>query len=234
MTAAAGPEGEWSDEGRSDHYNPLINGLGRAAESGDTALVQRLLAAGAEADAYVIGGRRALDLAVCAGHAEIVRLLLAAGADPRLDAGPYDEATPMCLAAMRGDMDVARALLDAGAPPGGPAGRMRYVPLVLAATRRDREHTELVDLLLDRGADIEEEMRDRTVLDWSARFGYPAVVELLLARGAVLTERTVREGTSGQWITARRGPFSRDPDHKAVRALLVAAWEARQAPERTA
>lgn len=49
---------------------------------------------GAEVDAWVPGGRRALDLAVCAGHAEVVRLLLAAGADPRIDAGPYDEATP--------------------------------------------------------------------------------------------------------------------------------------------
>ncbi|MFA7764275.1 ankyrin repeat domain-containing protein [Streptomyces sp. NRRL S-448] len=227
MTAAERPEGDWSGEGRSDHYNPLVNGLGRAAESGDTTLVQRLLAGGAEPDAYVIGGRRALDLAVCAGHAEIVRLLLAAGADPRLDAGAYDEATPMCLAAMHGDTDIARALLDAGAPPGGPAGRMRYVPLVLAARCRDREHTELVDLLLDRGADIEEQMRDCTVLDWSARFGYPALVELLLTRGAAPTERTFREGTAGQWITARRGPFSHDPDYKAVRTLLVAAWEAR-------
>ncbi|WP_314251412.1 ankyrin repeat domain-containing protein [Streptomyces kutzneri] len=132
MTQAARPDGDWSDEGRSDHYNPLVNGLGRAAESGDKALVQRLLAGGAEPDARVIGGRRALDLAVCAGHAEIVRLLLEAGADPRLDAGAYDEATPLSLAAMRGDTDykAVRTLLaaawaarrdpDAAYPPGSP------------------------------------------------------------------------------------------------------------------
>ncbi|MEJ8645255.1 ankyrin repeat domain-containing protein [Streptomyces sp. MS1.HAVA.3] len=227
MTAAERPEGDWSDEGRSDHYNPLANGLGRAAENGDTALVQRLLAGGAEVDAWVPGGRRALDLAVCAGHAEIVRLLLAAGADPRLDAGPYTEATPMLLAAMNGHTEVVRALLDGGAPPGGPAGRLRYVPLVLAVATRERQHSELVDLLLDRGADAEDEMKDCTALDWAARFGYPALVERLLARGAALTERTFREGVAGQSITARRGPFSHDPDYKAVRALLVAAWEAR-------
>ncbi|MGW7435553.1 ankyrin repeat domain-containing protein [Streptomyces sp. NPDC054849] len=219
--------GDWSEEGRSDQYHPLANGLGRAAENGDTVLVQRLLTGGAEVDAWVPGGRRALDLAVCAGHAEIVRLLLAAGADPRLDAGPYSEATPMALAAMNGYTDVARALLDAGAPPGGPAGRLRYVPLVLAASFREREHTELVDLLLDRGAGIDEEMRDCTALDWAARFGYPALVERLLTRGAAPTERTFREGRAGQLLTARRGPFSHDPDHRAVRALLVAAWEAR-------
>ncbi|MCX5180606.1 ankyrin repeat domain-containing protein [Streptomyces virginiae] len=88
---------------------------------------------------------------MCAGHAEVVRLLLAAGADPRIDAGPYDEATPPALAAMNGRTDIARALLDAGAPPGGPAGRMRYVPLVLAATSAESGNPPLVDLLLDRG-----------------------------------------------------------------------------------
>ncbi|WP_374772972.1 ankyrin repeat domain-containing protein [Streptomyces sp. NBC_01310] len=227
MTAAQRPEGDWSDEGRSDHYHPLVNGLGRAAENGDTALVRRMLAGGAEVDAWVLGGRRALDLAVCAGHAEIVRLLLAAGADPRLDAGPYTEATAMALAAMKGHTEVARALLDGGAPPSGPAGRLRYVPLILAVATREREHTQLVDLLLDRGADIEEEMKDCTALDWAARLGYPTLVQRLLARGAAVTERTFREGVAGQSIAARRGPFSHDPDYKAVRALLVAAWEAR-------
>ncbi len=229
MTAAGGPEPDWSGEGREDHYHPLANGLGRAAEAGDTDLVRRLLAEGAEVDAWVPSGRRALDLAVCAGRAEAVRLLLAAGADPRLDAGPYDEATPLALAAMNGHTDAARALLDAGAPPCGPAGRMRYVPLVLAATSPESGNPPLVDLLLDRGADIEETMRDRTPLDWAARFGYPATVERLVERGAALTERTFREGAAGQKSTGstRPGPGTRHDEYKAVRALLVAAWEAR-------
>ncbi|MFJ1568951.1 ankyrin repeat domain-containing protein [Streptomyces erythrochromogenes] len=88
MTAAETPgpdrpdRPEWSEEGREDHYNPLVNALGRAAEAGDADLVRRLLAEGAEADAWIPGARRALDLAEGAGHAEIVRLLLGAGADP--------------------------------------------------------------------------------------------------------------------------------------------------------
>ncbi|MFJ2753683.1 ankyrin repeat domain-containing protein [Streptomyces sp. NPDC087297] len=179
-------DGDWSDEGRSEQYNPLANGLGRAAESGDAAAVRDLLAGGAEADAWIPGGRRALDLAVCVGHVEVVRLLLAAGADPRLEAGPYAEATPLALAAMRGDAAVARDLLDAGVPPGGPAGRLRYVPLVLAATSAAGGSRETVDLLLDRGADIEETMRGRTALEWAARFGRAAMVEHLLERGAAV------------------------------------------------
>ncbi|MCM9078249.1 MULTISPECIES: ankyrin repeat domain-containing protein [Streptomyces] len=233
MTAAETSGPDWSDEGRSEQYHPLVNGLGRAAERGDTALVRRLLAGGAEADAWVPGGRRALDLASCAGHAEVVRLLVEAGADPRLDAGPYGEATPLALAAMNGHTGVARALLDAGAPPGGPAGRMRYVPLVLAATSAERGNPRLVDLLLDRGADIEEEMRERTALDWAARFGFPDTAERLLARGAALTERTLREERDGRArregrrFTGRATPGTRRPDHEALRALLLAARDSR-------
>ncbi|MFJ6484176.1 MULTISPECIES: ankyrin repeat domain-containing protein [unclassified Streptomyces] len=229
MTAAERPEPDWSDEGREDHYNPLANGLGRAAEAGDTDLMRRLLAEGAEADAWVPGGRRALDLAVCAGQVEAVRLLLAAGADPRLDAGPYGEATPLALAAMHGYTDVARALLDAGAPPGGAAGGLRYVPLILAAASWEGGSPETVDLLLDRGADIEEMKRGCTALDWAARQGCPATVERLLERGATLTERTFREGATGQRSTGSTspGPGTRHAEYEAVRALLVAAWEAR-------
>ncbi|WP_329388184.1 ankyrin repeat domain-containing protein [Streptomyces sp. NBC_01351] len=229
------PEGDWSDEGRKDRYLTLANGLGRAAAAGDTELVRRLLAEGAEADGWVVGGRRALDLAVCAGHAEAVRLLLAAGADPRLDAGPYHETTPMALAAMNGHTEVARALLDAGTSPGGAGGGFRYVPLVLAATSLDSGNPELVDLLLDRGADIEERMKDCTALDWAAHWGFPLTVERLLARGAAVTERTFREGRAGQLRTAREetssrgwpGPGPRSHDYRAVRALLLAARESR-------
>ncbi|PWK69647.1 ankyrin repeat protein [Streptomyces sp. CG 926] len=230
MTAAERrrPDSDWSDEGRSDHYHPLANGLGRAAEQGDTAAVRSLLAGGAEVDAWVLGGRRALDLAVCAGHAEVVRLLLAAGADPRVDAGPYGEATPLTMATMLGHTEVARALLDAGAPPGGPAGRAGYVPLIHAAVARGEGDPETVDLLLDRGADIEETRRGCTPLDWAARFGCPATVERLLARGAALTERTFREGAAGARFTARATSGTARPAYEAVRALLVAAAESRR------
>ncbi|MEV7562833.1 ankyrin repeat domain-containing protein [Streptomyces sp. NPDC089795] len=216
---------DWSDEGRSDHYHPLANGLGRAAEQGDTAVVRSLLAGGAEVDAWVLGGRRALDLAVCAGHAEVVRLLLAAGADPRVDAGPYGEATPLTMATMLGHTDVARALLDGGAPPGGPAGRAGYVPLIHAAVARGEGDPETVDLLLDRGADIEETRRGCTALDWAARFGCPATVERLLARGAAVTERTFREGAEGERFTADAASGTPRPAYKVVRALLMAAGE---------
>ncbi|MCX5180607.1 hypothetical protein [Streptomyces virginiae] len=73
-------------------------------------------------------------------------------------------------------------------------------------------------------------MRDRTPLDRAARFGYAATVERLLARGALLTERTIREEREGERFTARATPGTRRPDHQAVRALLAAARESPMSP----
>ncbi|MFE2091638.1 hypothetical protein [Streptomyces sp. NPDC059460] len=50
--------------------------------------------------------RTALELAVWAGEAETVRMLLAAGADSHQQTDEYDELTPLCQAAMRGLMAV--------------------------------------------------------------------------------------------------------------------------------
>ncbi|MEU9163276.1 ankyrin repeat domain-containing protein [Streptomyces sp. NPDC048424] len=234
MTAAELPDphwSHWSNEGREDHYHSLANGLGRAAEAGDTDLVRRLLAEGADVDAWVQGGRRALDLAVCAGHADVVRLLLAAGADPRLVAGPYYESGHLSLAAMNGHTDVVRALLGAGVDPNGPEGKLNHVPLVLAATTVEGGYPETVDLLLERGADIEERMKGKTALDWAAACGYPAMVERLLARGAAVTKETVLGAMAGRRRSVdgviTYGRRDRGPEFAAVLSALRVAWESR-------
>ncbi|WP_327412706.1 ankyrin repeat domain-containing protein [Streptomyces sp. NBC_01233] len=233
MTAARreSESSDWSGAGREDHYHPLVNGLGRAAENGDTALAERLLAEGADADDWVQGGRRALDLAVCAGHADIVRLLLAAGAEPRHVAGPYDESGLLSLAAMNGHTDVVRALLDAGVDPDGPEGKLNHVPLILAATSMEAGHPDTVDLLLERGADIEGRMKDSTALDLAAACGYPAMVDQLLARGAAVTRRTVLGAMAGRNRNADGGITygwrDRDPEYAAVLSALRVAWDAR-------
>ncbi|MFD4665782.1 ankyrin repeat domain-containing protein [Streptomyces halstedii] len=110
----------------------MVDRLARASGDGDVAVVRRLLDAGAEVDAPVRAGRTALDLAVRAGHAETVGVLLAAGADLRQRAGEYAGLTPLCLAATRGHTAVVDVFLEAGDPTGAQ-GRMGYVPLVLAA-----------------------------------------------------------------------------------------------------
>lgn len=174
----------------------LADRLARAAGDGDAAAVVRLLSDGTEVDGLGGDGRTALDLAVHAGHVDVVRVLLEAGADPRQKAGAYGEVTPLGLAAMYGYVAVAELLLDGGATTGAQ-GRLNTPPLVLAATSTEHGHPRMVDLLLRRGADIGEVKRGRTSLEWAAAFGNVRMVHHLLARGATPTVKAVSEARAG-------------------------------------
>ena len=63
----------------SDHEGETL--LMKAADRGNAAEVQRLLAAGADVNAKDFDGETALMVAADDGHAAVVKLLLAAGAD---------------------------------------------------------------------------------------------------------------------------------------------------------
>lgn len=195
----------------------MLGQLTRAADDGDANLVARLLGEGVGVDAPDSEGRTALDLAVRRGHADVVRLLIAAGADPEQRAGEYQESTPLCLAAAHGHTAVVRALLDAGVHTGAQ-GRMNYAPLVLAATTGDDGHPEIVDLLLEHGADIHVVMKDRTPLDWAVWFGQVLMVQQLLDRGATHTVKTL---TTARERTERH-PESRQKYERIIDALLAA------------
>jgi RNA polymerase sigma factor (sigma-70 family) len=92
---------------------PLI----RAAERGDLALVDLLLARGAEADrgCGCAGGEGALWAALAAGRTRVASRLLAAGADPNRAA--FADHTALHVAAMRGHDDLVESLLAHGADP---------------------------------------------------------------------------------------------------------------------
>ncbi|MFI6672623.1 ankyrin repeat domain-containing protein [Streptomyces sp. NPDC050481] len=109
---------------RHDHDMDQAEQLTRAAKDGDAAGVARVLSEGAEVDTPNAARRTALDLAAREGHTEIVRLLLAAGADPQQQTGEYDETTPLCQAAMHGHTEAVRVL---SAPVPLPAPRAGWV-----------------------------------------------------------------------------------------------------------
>ncbi len=93
---------------------PLI----RAAERGDLAMVELLLARGAEVDrdCGCAGREGALWVALVAGRSRVATRLLTAGADPNRAA--FADHTPLHVAAMRGHEDLVALLLEHGADPG--------------------------------------------------------------------------------------------------------------------
>lgn len=168
-----------------------VDRLVRAAEGGDTALVTRLLGDGVPVDARSEGGLGpcALDIAVSKGHGDVVRVLITAGTDPDQPIHEYREFTPLTLAASHGMTDIVTLLLDAGVHP--DASSRDGNALMFTVTSSD-SHREMVDLLLDRGADLHLPVKGRTPLEWAAAAGKPEMVQSLLGRGAVPTAWAAR------------------------------------------
>ena len=115
------------------------------------------------------------------GHAEVVRLLLAAGAD--VNAQNQFGYTALMGAAFHGHFEVVRLLLAAGADV-NTQDQGGSTALILAAING---HAEVVRLLLAAGANVNlQNQAGRTALMWAAQDGRADVVRLLLAVGAEL------------------------------------------------
>lgn len=175
--------------------------LHSAVASGQSALVELLLANGAAVDAREgMCGRTALCLAVAAGSLPMVAMLLRAGADPRIaDGRSGDDAFALAIA--EGRQEIARALHDAGAPSSPRA--------LLHACRLGR--TELAALCL-RG---DVTVASAPVLAEAARFDRVAMLDWLAAHGADLVKEggpalvgACHAGASGAvaWLLQRGAP----------------------------
>jgi ankyrin repeat protein len=88
-----------------------------AALTGKAGRVGQLLDSGVSPDEPDGDGGTPLYGAAVQGNAEIVRMLLAAGADPGRESGGESQGLPLCAAACWGHLDVVIALLDYGADP---------------------------------------------------------------------------------------------------------------------
>jgi ankyrin repeat protein len=182
-------------------------GLFAAITAGDAARVRELV----ESDATLAGCRNdegisARMLALYRADYEMLAVLVDAGpeldvfeaaglgAEERLDdllaqdgalafAKAADGFTPLHFAAFFGHPGAARLLVERGADVGMVADNpMRVLPLHSAAAA---DSTEIVELLLDHGADANaKQASGHTALDAARQHGNDAMVELLLARGA--------------------------------------------------
>lgn len=123
------------DDRSPDGFTPLQ----LAAYFGAPAAAALLIERGADVDAVADNAQRIAPLhaAVAGRHPEVVRLLLAAGAQP--DARQFGGWTPLLAAAQHGHAEIVAALLDVGADPAA-ANDEGVRPAELARTHG---HTEI-------------------------------------------------------------------------------------------
>lgn len=150
----------------------------RAVGEGDVEAVKLFLAAGMPATTGEPGGS-VLESAVEGGHAEVVRVLLAAGADP--NGGGYTGTPLLAVAADRQGADVVRALLQGGADVTRKgAGNATALHAAAGAGRLDS-----VEVLLAAGAKVTARTTTGwTALHWAVQRGDLPMVKKLIAAGA--------------------------------------------------
>ncbi|MFD4317502.1 ankyrin repeat domain-containing protein [Streptomyces sp. NPDC058548] len=133
--------------------------------------------------------------AAVGNEAGIVRVLLAAGADPGRGSGEEGGDLPLCGAAVGGHTEVVRALLAAGAAPDQEEA---YGFTALAWALR-LGHADTARLLLEYGADPDRRGPDGILpLVAAARRGSTGCVRALLDHGADSREAALREAR--RWI----------------------------------
>ena len=130
-----------------------------------------------------VEGATPLWSAATAGHVEVVRSLLDAGAE--VNHPTTSKSTPLRGACFDGHLDVVTLLLDAGAEP-NVGNRLNQTPLMIAS---GRGHARVVAYLLEWGGggvvdpNVVSVTGD-TALHAAAEKGCREIVELLLAHGA--------------------------------------------------
>lgn len=183
-----------------------------ASTNGATAVVRLLLDRGAKIDHADPAGVTALLAAASVDDLPTARLLLERGADPNARAaGVPQAATPLMGAAYNGNLELVRLLLrrrpdvQATSAPRGVAVKNGFVQFGNATALHMAMvggNAEIVRLLLDAGARIDAlDARGMSPLVWAVATdrAQPAIVRLLVGRGANRTIRTTGEETVTDW-----------------------------------
>jgi ankyrin repeat protein len=198
--------------------------LMRAAMFGQAGTTAALLAARARHDVTAVDERTAMHWAAVGGSADVVRLLVKAGAAVNVEA--FGE-TPLGHAVEGGALGVVAALIEAGATPQSMRQSVGdYVNLVLGNRWQD-DRLEIARALvrtkrgLDR-PDAQGRPLAIVVAEWAHQAGTAAVARDLRAAGVGLSA-TDAEGRTALDIVRRKLTTERDPAYRAgVKATLDA------------
>jgi len=183
--------------------------LSEAAMKGDKNSVRALLKEKVDVDGAQGDGTTALHWAAFHDDVDLVKALVAAGANVRVTTRE-GSVTPLAMACTNGDATIVDLLLKAGADPNTTNANGTSVLMTAAASGS----ADTVKLLLDRGANVKakEKVHGQTPLMFAAALNRDAVVRVLLARGAepnVTTEVTkvarVRFDQDGNIVEDRPG-----------------------------
>ena len=171
-----------------------------ACGTGNSALIEKLIKAGADANAARWNGETALMIAAHSGSVDGVKLLIAQGA--KVDAIESRKGqNALMWAAAEGHSDVVDALIRNGADVKA-ASKAGFTPLVFAAQKGDEKS---VKSLLAAGADPNYALPNGTgVLEVAVGGGKNRVAEALLDKGANV-DAADAGGTTALHLAAQAG-----------------------------
>lgn len=177
----------------------------------ETATVERLLKAGADAKAANRYGVTPLSLACTNGNASIIEALLKAGADPNTTLSGGE--TALMTAARTGQPEAVAALITHGADVNAKEPRRGQTALMWAAAEG---HVEVVELLLKAGANLHERLESGfTPFLFAVREGHIGVAKTLLKAGADVNETIQSKKANGSPSQASSLP------QKGTSALVI-------------
>ena len=186
-----------------------------ASESGNLDMVNRLLAANAKVNMVNKGGGTALMIASNNGKNDIVKLLIAKGAN--VNAIDINGTTALMYAAINGRTDVVKTLLEAGANI-NTQDTHGWTALMFAC-RDVKEDTELIQTLIDSGANIalrtKEKDNKSDALIIASAYGNLNAVKTLIAAGANINTKDKNDWSAMHWASGM--------GHKEVVDALLAA-----------
>jgi ankyrin repeat protein len=189
-----------------------------AVEAGEHEAALAALAAGEDVNARGADGTTPLIWAAYHGDAELVSKLIAAGAD--VNARNEFGTSALAEAAIAGYTKVIEALVEGGADvdQANPEGE---TPLMAVARTGN---VAAATLLLDAGADVNaiELWGQQSALMWAAAQKHPAMIKLLLSRGADVDARGAVRNWERKVI---REPRPKDMNQGGFTPLLYAARE---------